>query len=125
MNAINYIIAHFNDIVAILGGIIISARVIVKLTPTPKDDTVLDAVVQFLKHVGLNINPLLALCLIPLVLTSCGTTATGEKTFLGITSKQGLTIFGDAIKREAIPVSGAVLSARAANSAKNPTNVQP
>ena len=50
-----YVTAHWQEIVAALGGIVIAARVIVKLTPTPKDDSVLEGVVEFLKHIGLTI----------------------------------------------------------------------
>jgi hypothetical protein len=32
-----------------------AARIIVKLTPTPKDDTVLEKIIAFLKHIGLNV----------------------------------------------------------------------
>ena len=52
---ITYITTHWTDIVAAIGGIAIAARLIVKLTPTPKDDSVLEAVVEFLKHLGLNV----------------------------------------------------------------------
>jgi DUF1009 family protein len=52
---ITYISLHWADIIAALGGVIITARVIVKLTPTPKDDSVLESVVSFLKHLGLNV----------------------------------------------------------------------
>lgn len=55
MNVVNWCVAHYAEIVAALGGIIIAARIIVKLTPTPKDDTVLESIVSFLKHVGLQI----------------------------------------------------------------------
>lgn len=44
---------YWTDIVAAAGAIVILARVIVKLTPTPKDDTALDAIVRLLKHLGL------------------------------------------------------------------------
>lgn len=47
--------ANGASIVAALGAIIIAARLIVKLTPTPADDTFLEKVVDFLKHVGLQV----------------------------------------------------------------------
>jgi len=55
MNIIIWLQTHAQDIVAIIGGIVITARVIVKLTPTPKDDTFLDSFVNGLKHIGLHI----------------------------------------------------------------------
>jgi hypothetical protein len=55
MNIIIWLQAHAQDIVTILGGVVIAARVIVKLTPTPKDDTLLETFVNGLKHIGLHI----------------------------------------------------------------------
>ena len=52
----------FAQIVAALGAVVILARVIVKATPTPKDDTVLAKIVGFLKHLGLHV-PILLACL--------------------------------------------------------------
>ncbi len=52
---LTFVIDHKDDAIALLGGVIISARVIVKLTPTPKDDSALEKVVGVLKHVGLHI----------------------------------------------------------------------
>jgi hypothetical protein len=52
---ITWITSNWQEIVAAAGGIIIAARVIVKLTPTPKDDSVLEKIVNFLKGVGLHI----------------------------------------------------------------------
>ena len=42
-------------LMALVGAIVMGARVIVKLTPTPKDDNVLAGVVKLLKHLGLYI----------------------------------------------------------------------
>lgn len=52
----NWITENWQNIVAGLGGIIIVARVIVKLTPTPVDDTWLSKAVSVLKSVGLHID---------------------------------------------------------------------
>jgi hypothetical protein len=52
---ITWITSNWQEIVAAAGGMIIAARVIVKLTPTPKDDSVLEKIVNFLKGVGLHI----------------------------------------------------------------------
>lgn len=47
--------ANWKEVVAIVGGIVLVARIIVKLTPTPKDDTVLEKIVNILKGIGLHI----------------------------------------------------------------------
>jgi len=52
----NWITENFANIMAIVGAVIVLARVIVKLTPTPADDTILDKVVSVLKAVGLHID---------------------------------------------------------------------
>lgn len=124
---IEYITKHWADIVGIVGGVVIVARIVVKLTPTPKDDTVLEKVVNVLKHIGLNVKliPLAASCLL---LTSCGSLPDGTKTFFGVTGKQGWQIAKGAIIREAPIVYGelqTVKSSNAATSAKQPTDVQP
>lgn len=55
MNAWNWITSNWTEIVAAVGAIVIAARVIVKLTPTPADDSVLEKIVNFLKGLGLHI----------------------------------------------------------------------
>ena len=45
---INFIQTHWDEILAIIGGIVSVASIIVKLTPTTKDDNVLNAIVNFL-----------------------------------------------------------------------------
>jgi DUF1009 family protein len=55
MNAWNWITQNWTEIVAAVGGVVLAARIIVKLTPTPKDDSLLEKVINFLKGVGLNI----------------------------------------------------------------------
>lgn len=57
-------------IIAALAAIMIAARAIVKLTPTPKDDTLLQKVVEFLKHVGLHIG---CVAFAVVLLAGCGT----------------------------------------------------
>ena len=56
MNVWNWITANWTSIVAAVGGIVLSARIIVKLTPTPADDSILEKIVNFLKSVGLKID---------------------------------------------------------------------
>lgn len=63
--------AQFVKIMAYLVAIVLGARVIVKLTPTPKDDTVLEAIVQFLKHLGLKLPVWLFAGLLLLTLPAC------------------------------------------------------
>ena len=46
---------HWADIVTAASGVVIAARVVVKLTPTPADDSVLESIVTMLKHLGLHI----------------------------------------------------------------------
>jgi hypothetical protein len=55
MNIWNWITANWTEIVAAIGGIVLAARIIVKLTPTPADDSALEKVVNFLKTLGLHI----------------------------------------------------------------------
>lgn len=45
----------FDGIIAVLGGIIITARGIVMMTPTPKDNAALEKVIAVLKKIGLHI----------------------------------------------------------------------
>jgi hypothetical protein len=55
MNVWNWITSNWQEIVAAVGGIVLAARIVVKLTPTPADDSFLEKIVNFLKTVGLNI----------------------------------------------------------------------
>ena len=55
MNIWNWITSNWTEVVAAAGGIVLVARIIVKLTPTPADDSILEKVVAFLKTIGLNI----------------------------------------------------------------------
>ena len=55
MSTITYIMTHWADIVTAASGVVIAARVVVKLTPTPADDSVLESIVTMLKHLGLHI----------------------------------------------------------------------
>ena len=50
-----WILANIEQIVAIAGGVVMLARLVVKVTPTPKDDTALEKVVTALKHLGLHV----------------------------------------------------------------------
>lgn len=52
----SWITSHWQDIVAALTGVVLTARLIVKLTPTPADDTFLEKVIGWLKHAGLHID---------------------------------------------------------------------
>jgi len=64
----NWITDHWESLIAIIGGLVIAARLIVKLTPTPRDDAFLAKLITILKHIGLYI-PLLLIS----GLTSCAT----------------------------------------------------
>lgn len=48
-----WIMAHWKDILAIIGGVVTVASIIVKLTPTPKDDSFLAKVIKILAALGL------------------------------------------------------------------------
>lgn len=48
-----WITQNWKDILAIIGGVVTVASIIVKLTPTPKDDTVLAKVIKVLAALGL------------------------------------------------------------------------
>jgi len=56
MEAINWIVDNWAAVIAAIGTIVIAARAIVLLTPTPKDDTILASIVDFLKKVGLHVD---------------------------------------------------------------------
>lgn len=52
----NWLTQNWTEVVAAVGGVVLAARIIVKLTPTPKDDSFLEKVVNFLKGLGLKID---------------------------------------------------------------------
>ena len=45
---ISFIQIHWDEILAIIGGIVSTASIIVKLTPTTKDDKILKYIIDFL-----------------------------------------------------------------------------
>lgn len=47
---------NHQQIVETAVAVMLAARLIVKLTPTPADDSVLEKVVGFFKHLGLHID---------------------------------------------------------------------
>jgi hypothetical protein len=53
---IDYITAHYQDFLAIVGAVVTLATLIVKLTPSQKDDAVLGYVVKFLDYFSV-VNP--------------------------------------------------------------------
>ena len=48
-----WILEHGKDVLAIIGGVVAVASLIVKLTPTQKDDTVLGKIIKILAALGL------------------------------------------------------------------------
>ena len=50
---VEYIKTNWKDILAIIGGVVSVASVVVKLTPTQKDDTILDKVISVLVYFSL------------------------------------------------------------------------
>jgi hypothetical protein len=55
-NIIPWVTENFGSIVAIAGAVVILARLIVKLTPTPADDSILEKVISVLRTLGLHID---------------------------------------------------------------------
>jgi hypothetical protein len=52
----SWITENWQTVVAGVGAVVMLARVIVKLTPTPADDTILAKVVDVLKSIGLKLD---------------------------------------------------------------------
>ena len=50
---INWCTQHWQDVLAIIGGVVSVATVIVKLTPTQKDDAVLGKIITVLSALSL------------------------------------------------------------------------
>ena len=48
-----WITAHWKDILAIIGGVVTVASLIVKITPTQKDDNFLAKVIKVLSALGI------------------------------------------------------------------------
>lgn len=51
----NWLLTNWQELVSVLSAVMIGARIVVKLTPTPKDDTILAKVVDVLKALGLQL----------------------------------------------------------------------
>jgi len=51
----DWITQNWQEVVNALAAVMIAARIIVKLTPTPADDTLLAKVVDVLKTLGLHL----------------------------------------------------------------------
>jgi len=49
----NWLLEHYDEILAIIGGVVSVATIVVKLTPTPKDDAALAKVISFLSKFSL------------------------------------------------------------------------
>ena len=56
MQAWTWITENWTQIVAALGALVMGSRIIVRLTPTPQDDSFLEKIVNFLKGLGLKID---------------------------------------------------------------------
>lgn len=54
VNVVNFVKANLQDILLIVTSTITIASVIVKLTPTPKDDAILAKIMPFLEKIALN-----------------------------------------------------------------------
>jgi len=51
----NWLLNNWQELVNAAAGVMIVARIVVKLTPTPKDDTALAKIVDVLKALGLHL----------------------------------------------------------------------
>ena len=77
MNIVNFITSHWVELGSAAALIVGAARIIVKLTPTPKDDTVVEKIINALKHIGLYVKVLPFACV--LGLTSCDPTNLSDR----------------------------------------------
>ncbi len=50
---ISFIQNHWDELLAIIGGVVSVASIIVKLTPTTKDDNVLNTIINFLAKLSI------------------------------------------------------------------------
>ena len=53
LNTIAFIKLHYDDILAIIGGIVSIATIIVKLTPSIKDDEILNKIINVLSKLSI------------------------------------------------------------------------
>lgn len=49
----NWIVEHWKDVLAIIGAVVTVASLIVKLTPTQKDDNILAKIIKVLSAIGI------------------------------------------------------------------------
>lgn len=47
---------NINEIINIIGSVVLISRIVVKITPTPVDDNFLSKILTLLKHLGLHIS---------------------------------------------------------------------
>lgn len=52
---LSWLTENWNEVVAAITAVVLAARIIVKLTPTDKDNKALGKVIAFLKAVGLHV----------------------------------------------------------------------
>lgn len=53
LNTIAFLKLHYDDILAIIGGIVSIATIIVKLTPSTKDDEILNKIINILSKLSI------------------------------------------------------------------------
>ena len=53
LNTIAFLKLHYDDILAIIGGIVSIATIIVKLTPSTKDDEILNKIINVLSKLSI------------------------------------------------------------------------
>ena len=49
----DWIVQHWKDVLAVIGAIVTAASLIVKLTPTQKDDNILAKIIKVLAAIGI------------------------------------------------------------------------
>lgn len=49
----NWIVEHWKDVLAIIGGIVTVASLITKITPSQKDDNILAKIIKILAVIGI------------------------------------------------------------------------
>ena len=54
MELIQWVVANSKDLILIVTGVVTVASIIVKLTPTPKDDALLAKIMPFIEKLALN-----------------------------------------------------------------------
>ena len=52
---VSWVTEHWTEVIAVVGAVVIVARLITKLTPSDTDNKVVEKIIAFLKALGLHI----------------------------------------------------------------------